>query len=346
MACRSALFALAVLGMAFAGTPATAQHGRDPVPPAQTTSPSGSNPTEQSVNEQKLLQELSRVEGRVSIPDDKAAVLVQPQGRNYQYFHERILPWLSGILIVGMIVALAIFYFIRGRIKLEDSPETGIKVLRFSAFERLVHWLTATAFIVLALTGLNYIFGKRLIFPLIGPDAFGAWSQWAKYTHISMAFVFMLGVLLMLVMWIRGNIPDRYDWRWLKEFGGFMSGSHPPARRFNAGQKLIFWSVVIFGIALTASGIVMLAPFWAFDINGMQWTQYVHSVAGSIMIAIILAHIYIGTLGMVGAFSAMQSGEVDLAWARAHHSVWAQEVDDEARRSPPPVGAPGPIPAE
>jgi formate dehydrogenase subunit gamma len=155
-----------------------------------------------------------------------------------------------------------------------------------------------------------------------------------------MAWPFMLGLLFMIVIWIRDNIPDRYDWRWLREFGGFLSGTHPPARRFNAGQKLIFWSVALFGLALSASGIIMLFPFWTLDINGMQWAQYVHAIAGAILIAIIIAHIYIGTIGMQGAFSAMESGEVDLTWARAHHSVWVEEEQARGRVPGRSVGAP------
>jgi formate dehydrogenase subunit gamma len=342
MSVRS-LIAAAGLALIVAWTPASAQHGQGPTPGPLSGSPSGANPTAESVNEQTLLQELGKLQGRVTIPDSKAALLEQPQGRTYQTFHERVLPWVAGILIVGMLLVLAIFYFIRGRISLDQGPETGIKITRFNVIERLTHWLTATAFIVLAITGLNYFFGKRLLFPMIGPDAFATWSQWAKFAHNTMAWPFMVGVLLMLAMWVRDNLPDRYDWRWLKEFGGFMSGRHPPARRFNAGQKLIFWSVVIFGLALSASGIVMLLPFWSVDINGMQWAQYVHAFAGATMIAIIIAHIYIGTLGMVGAYNAMGTGEVDLTWARAHHSLWADE--EYARERGTPRGPAG-LPAE
>jgi len=317
---RAGLAALVlVLGLAAAPVPAQTSSGMG-------QAGTGSNPTAQSVTEDALLRELNKIEGRVSIPDGKAALLQQPQGRDYRAFHERALPWIAGIAILGMLALLAVFYFTKGRIRLEDSPESGIKIQRFDAFERFTHWMTATSFIVLAITGLNYFLGKRLVLPLIGPDAFATWSQWAKYAHNFVAWPFMLGVLLMLVVWIRDNIPDRYDIGWLKAGGGFFgSGRHVPAARFNAGQKMIFWSVVLGGIALSASGIVMLFPFSIADINGMQWAQYVHALVGVVLIAIIIAHIYIGSLGMEGAYDAMGSGEVDLAWAKAHHSVWAEE---------------------
>src|SRR5690606_38727683 len=134
----------------------------------------------------------------------------------------------------------------------------------FNVLERFVHWMTATAFIILAITGLNFVFGKRLLMPLIGPDAFSAWSQWAKYAHDFVSWAFMLGILFMLVMWIWDNLPYRYDAYWLRVGGGLFDRSnrtHPPAGRFNSGQKLIFWTVVLGGAALSVSGIYLLFPF-------------------------------------------------------------------------------------
>ena len=317
--------------------PALAQGG-------QPATPSGSNPTAQAVNEERLLQQLNTLQGRVSIPDGKAAILQQPQGRDYRQFREGWLPWIGGIAILGMLLALAAFYFAKGRIKLEQGPETGRKVTRFNAFERFTHWLTATAFIILAISGLNYIFGKRLLLPLIGPEAFATWSQWAKFAHNYISWAFILGMLIMLVVWIRDNIPDRYDAAWLRAGGGFFGERHPPARRFNAGQKLIFWSVILGGIALSATGIVMLFPFSTVEINGIQWAQYIHATVGVVLIAIMIAHIYIGSLGMEGAYDAMGSGEVDLAWARAHHSVWVEE--EQARNASGPQLKGRAVPAE
>jgi formate dehydrogenase subunit gamma len=302
-----------------------------------------SNPTAQSVTEAELLERLRRIEGRVTISDPKAGILEQPQGREYQAFHERILPWVGGIAIVGMLLGLLLFYLLRGPIRLERPP-AGVKITRFNVLERFTHWITAVSFIVLALTGLNYVYGKRLLMPLLGPDAFATWSMWAKYAHNAFPWPFMLGLLIMIVLWIRDNLPDRYDLEWLKQFGGFLSGRHPPARRFNAGQKLIYWSVVAGGLALTASGIVLLFPIGSIDINGIQLAQYVHAIAGVIMVAIMLAHIYIGTIGMQGALEAMVSGDVDLEWAREHHRLW---VEEELTRTPEsPQLRKGAVPAE
>ena len=315
------------------------------VPVGAQEGASENNPTAQAVSEQQLLDELNKVQGRITIPDRKAATLQQPQGRDYQGFHEGALPWIGAIAIIGMLLVLALFYFIRGRIR-TLAGESGVRLLRFNALERLVHWTTATAFIVLAITGLNFIFGKRLLMPLIGPEAFSTWSIWAKYAHDFVSWAFMLGVLIMLVVWVWDNLPDRYDANWLKSGGGMFDKSnrtHPPAGRFNTGQKLIFWAVVLGGIALSVSGIYMLFPFSFADVNGMQTAQYVHATVGVLMIGVIIAHIYIGTLGMEGAYDAMGSGTVDLNWAKEHHSAWVEEQQRKASgRVPPPHTAPEP----
>lgn len=300
--------------------------------PAQQ--PSGSNPTAMSVKEDELLRELNKIQGRITIPEPQAAVLEQPQGREYRTFRERALPWIGGIAILGVILALAVYYFSRGRIRLPPGEQTGRKILRFDVFERFTHWMTATSFIVLAITGLNYIFGKRLLLPLIGPDAFATWSQWAKYAHDFLAWPFMLGVLFMIAVWLKGNLPDRYDFAWIKAGGGFFGKSEPDAGRFNAGQKLVFWSVVLGGIALSVTGIIMLFPFSIADINGMQIAQYVHATVGVLLIAVMLGHIYIGSLGEEGAFDAMWSGEVELGWARRHHRAWVEELQKKTPRGP------------
>jgi formate dehydrogenase subunit gamma len=341
---RRALALLSMMILAFgllAAPPATAPAFAQNPQTQPGANPSGSTPTADAVNEEFLFKQGSTIDGRVSIPDQNSAKLIQPQGRDYRAFREGSLLWISAIAILGMALALALFYFWRGRIR---SARSGEKILRFNAVERFTHWMTAVSFIVLALSGLNYIFGKRLIMPLIGPDAFGALSQLAKYAHVYLAWPFMLGVAIMLVVWIKDNIPNRVDLAWLKAGGGMVGDGHPSAYRFNAGQKGIFWMVVGFGAAMAVTGLIMLFPFTMTDINGMQLTQVVHSVIGVLFIAGILAHIYIGTLGMEGAYDAMGNGEVDLAWAREHHDLWVAQ--QQAKTAGGPQIRPHSVPAE
>jgi formate dehydrogenase subunit gamma len=308
---------------------------------------SGRNPTADSVNEDLLFRQGNKIRGIISIPDSKEATLVQPQGREWRNFREVYLPWIGGIAIIGMLLALAAFYMKVGTIGGHDQI-SGKKILRFTWLERFAHWMTATCFIVLAISGLNYVFGKRLLMPLIGPDAFSTWSQWAKYAHNYLAWPFMLGILIMFVVWVRDNVPNRVDWQWLKAGGGFVGGRHVHAGRFNAGQKGVFWIVVIGGALMSLTGIALEFPFSLpyryVDINGMQLAQGAHALIGMGFIAVIIAHIYIGTLGMSGAYDAMGTGEVDIAWAKAHHDLWVEQ--EQAKNARGPQLPPSSVPAE
>ncbi|TYO65630.1 formate dehydrogenase subunit gamma [Bradyrhizobium hipponense] len=299
------------------------------------------NPTASSVKEQQLLQELNRIQGRVSIPDQRSGVLEQPQGREWREFRNVTLRWIGGVAIIGMLAVLVIFYLTRGMVRLE-SGRSGRTIVRFTLFERFVHWMTATCFIILAISGLNITFGRPLLLPLIGFEAFSEWSQWAKYAHNYLSFPFTIGVILIFLMWIAGNLPNKVDVAWIKRGGGIVGHDHPPAYRFNAGQKMIYWIVVIGGGLVAATGYALMFPFYMSGIEGMQMAQIIHSVVAVLFVAAMIAHIYIGTIGMEGAFEAMGSGEVDLNWAREHHSLW---LDEEMARTGPNDQTPQPATA-
>lgn len=303
-----------------------------PVMAQQQKQPTEVNPMAQSVKERELLKELNKIQGRSSLPDARTRVLEQPAGRDWRQFHQVTLRWVAAIAILGMLAVLILFYLIRGMVRIENG-RSGRTLVRFSAFERFVHWMTASCFIVLALSGLNITFGRELLTPLFGPEMFASWSQWAKYAHNYLSFPFTLGVVLMFLMWIAWNIPSGTDVRWIKEGGGIVGNNHPPARRFNAGQKAIYWVVVLGGAAAAITGYLLMFPFYATDVSGMQLAQMVHGVVGVVFIAIMLAHIYIGTIGMQGAFEAMGKGEVDVNWARQHHSLWLEKEIQKGRVS-------------
>ena len=299
---------------------------------AQKLGPDGApNPTASVVDERTLLKQFPRVEGRIDIPDAKAAVLIQPAGRMWDYFHEVLLHWGGAIVILGTIALLGLAYAIVGRIRIA-AGRSGRTILRFKAFERFSHWLTAVSFVVLGLTGLNITFGKIVLLPLIGPDAFSSLSQAAKYVHNFTSFAFMAGLVLIAVIFFRDNLLERVDIDWLKQGGGFIKGKHASAGRFNLGEKLVYWLSLAAGIAVSLSGLLLLFPFYGTDIPDMQLSQVVHAVVAILFIALILAHIYIGTLGMEGAFEAMGRGEVDLNWAKEHHDQWlARQLANQDR---------------
>src|SRR5258708_14741899 len=289
---------------------------------AQKLGPDGApNPTASVVDEQTLLKQAPRIEGRIDIPDTKASVLIQPTGRTWDYFHEVLVHWGAAVVILGTILVLGAAYLIIGRIRIA-AGRSGKKILRFKAFERFSHWLTAVSFVILGLTGLNITFGKILLLPVIGPDAFSRVSQAAKYVHNFTSFSFVVGLILIGVIFFWDNVPEKVDLDWLKQGGGFIKSKHAPAGRFNLGEKLVYWLSLAAGVAVSVSGFLLLFPFYGTNIAEMQLAQVVHAVVAVLFVALILAHIYIGTLGMEGAFEAMGTGEVDLNWAKEHTDRW------------------------
>jgi formate dehydrogenase subunit gamma len=294
------------------------------VQPATAQQPTSVNPEANAVKEDQLLKEFQRIRGRGTIPDTKSYTIEQPAGRDWRHFHEVTLRWIGAIVILGVLAVLIVFYLWRGMVRIE-SGRSGRTIVRFDALERFVHWMTATCFIILALSGLNITFGKPLLLPLIGPQAFTAWSEWAKYAHNYLSFPFTLGVIWIFFMWIAGNIPNSADVDWFKRGGGMIGHDHPPAYRFNGGQKMIYWIVVLGGTAVAVSGYVLMFPFYGTDIQSMQAASMAHSIVAVLFVAAMIGHIYIGTIGMEGAFEAMGTGTVDLNWAKEHHSLWLEE---------------------
>ncbi|WP_422367649.1 formate dehydrogenase subunit gamma [Pelagibius sp.] len=287
------------------------------------------------------------VQGRVTIPDPRAAQLIQSEGDNWRAWRNGPITVYGAWAMLGIVAIVALFFAVRGRIKIDAGP-SGNTVERFNLVERVAHWITAVSFIVLAVTGLNILYGRHVLLPILGPEIFTAITIAGKYAHNFLAFAFMVGVVMMFVLWVKDNIPNAMDLKWLAKGGGLFSKNvHPEAAKFNAGQKLIFWSVILGGVSVSLSGLAMLFPFeFAFfgktfaalnlvgfnlptELTMLQETQLSvlwHTIVALVLIAIIVGHIYIGSIGMEGAFDAMGSGQVDTNWAREHHSVWAAKV--------------------
>ena len=292
----------------------------------------------------------------VPYADKQKGVAIQSEGENWRNVRNGPLSVYGGWMLGGVIALLALFFVLRGRIRVEKGM-SGRTVERFNGVERFAHWLTATSFIVLGLTGLNILYGRYVILPVIGPEAFSTLTLAGKYAHNFVSFAFMIGIVMITVLWIRQNIPGRHDLIWLAKGGGmFTKGTHVSAKKFNAGQKIIFWLVIFIGISISFSGLVLMFPFtiepfgptfalvniFGFSLptdltpmQEMQLTQLWHALLGLFMIALIFAHVYIGTLGMVGAFDAMGSGQVDENWAREHHDLWLAELESGAKSAGP-----------
>lgn len=259
-----------------------------------------------------------------------------------------IIPY-GGSLFLIVLLAIAIFYFSKGTIKTHGA-DTGRKIERFTPFERAAHWSNAIAFSILAISGLVMAFGKFFLLPVIGGALFG-WLTWVlKTLHNFAGPLFAVSLVIVFFTFLRDNWPQKGDLRWLAKGGGLVTGGEePPSNRFNAGEKLIFWGGVFFlGIVVVSSGLVLdkLLPGLVYERATMQVAHMVHAVATVLMMCMFLGHIYLGTIGMQGAYKAMRTGYVDEAWAKEHHEYWYDEVkagNIPAQRSKPPVEPPGQI---
>ena len=234
----------------------------------------------------------------------------------------------GGALLLIVMGAIALFYVSKGTIK-QHGADTGRKIERFTPFERSAHWSNAIAFCILGISGIVMAFGKFFLLPVMGLTLFGWLTYALKNLHNFAGPVFAVSLVIIFVTFLRDNMPSRGDLVWLLKGGGLLSGKEVPSHRFNAGEKLVFWGGVFFlGIVVVASGLVLdkLLPGLVYVRETMQIAHMVHAAATVLMMAMFIGHIYIGTIGMQGAYQGMKTGYVDETWAREHHEYWYDDI--------------------
>ncbi len=252
-----------------------------------------------------------------------------------------IIPY-GGALLLMVLAAIALFYWRVGAIKLHGKP-TGRVVERFTPFERVAHWTNATAFVVMAISGVVMAFGKFFLLPVIGTALFGWLAFVLKNLHNFVGPVFTVSLLIVIATFIRDNVPARGDLSWLLKGGGMLGGDEVKSGRFNGGEKLVFWGgVFVLGLIVVASGLLMdkLLPGLVYERSTMQMAHMVHAVSNILMLVMFIGHIYLGTVGTEGAYQGMKTGFVDETWAREHHALWLDDIQSgklPAQRSPTPV---------
>lgn len=276
----------------------------------------------------------------------EAGVLIQSGGETWRQRRNNQMIPIGGAIFLGVLGLCALFYFWKGTIRLKATP-TGRKLPRFSLFERTVHWTVAITFSTLAISGLVMMFGKFVLLPIIGYTLF-AWLAIAlKTLHNFVGPVFAVAIIVMFFTFLKDNWPKLYDITWLAKGGGLTSGEHIASDRFNAGEKVWFWfGLLLFGVIVSASGFVLDFPNFEQSRATMQLANVVHVISTVLMMSMALGHIYMGTVGMEGAFNAMKTGYVDEAWAKEHHEYWYNQVKQSAGQTAGQSGASGgPIPA-
>lgn len=234
----------------------------------------------------------------------------------------------GGALLLIVLGAIALFYWRKGTLQLHGA-QTGRKIERFTPFERSAHWANAIAFTILAVSGLVMAFGKFFIHPVIGGTLFGWLTYVLKNLHNFAGPVFAVSLVIVIITFVRDNLPRKEDITWLVKGGGLVSEHEIPSHRFNAGEKVLFWGgVFLLGLIVVGSGLMLdkLIPGLVYERSTMQLSHMVHAVATVLMMAMFMGHIYMGTLGMAGAYDAMKTGYVDETWAKEHHELWYDDI--------------------
>jgi formate dehydrogenase subunit gamma len=287
--------------------------------------------------------------GYTSIKGRETGVLVQTAGQTWREARVPI-STVGGLLIGFVALVLLGYYSWRGTIEVHDRP-TGRYIQRFRPIERWAHWTMGISFVILGITGLIITFGKHILIPVIGYTLFSWLANAAKILHNFVSPIFLIALPIFIFLFIRDNLPKAYDVKWIAKAGGMLDkrGGHVPSGRFNAGEKSLFWVLVV-GLCLTlsVSGLVLLFPTFDQSRQTMAIANSVHMIAGLLGIAMACFHMYLGTVGMRGAYQAMRYGYVDETWAKEHHEIWFEEVKagksrqrvvDQADRVPPEVPA-------
>ena len=281
----------------------------------------------QPLNNQPLWSEArSGAPQTTTVRGRETNVLIQPEGQTWRALRNSQVSVYAGWAMVLMLLAIVIFYWLKGTIPLHEPP-TGRSIRRFTAWQMAIHWTTASAFSVLAISGLIIVFGKNLLLPLIGYTLFAWLTILAKNLHNFIGPLFLVCILLLFFTFVRDNFWRRYDWAWIRSFGGLLSAREVPSGKFNAGEKVWFWGgVLVGGLVVSASGLVLDFPNFNQTRSTMQIANIIHLTMASLFILGAFGHIYMGTLGMAGAYDAMSKGYVDETWAREHHLYWYNDV--------------------
>lgn len=264
--------------------------------------------------------------GTTQVQGPESGVLITESGEAFRTFRNETLIGNSGLVIAVTAGIVVLFYLIRGRIPVPGGS-SGRRILRFPGFDRALHWFTAVLFVILALTGLTLMFGRYVVIPLLGPEAFGVVANTFKTVHNWLGPLFVVAVAGLAIRFGVRNLPARGDLKWIIKGGGIIGNAHVSAGFFNAGEKLWFLLVMVLGIVVSVSGLMLVFPIFGFGRELMQLALIIHAISSVLFIAGSFGHIYIGTIGTEGSLNSMTTGYVDANWAKAHHDLWHDEME-------------------
>jgi formate dehydrogenase subunit gamma len=271
------------------------------------------------------------IAGSSQVKGVETGVLISPAGKAWLEFRkEKLIPY-SAYVFAGIASALLLYFLLHGRIRIK-AGRSGVRVPRYSRFERWVHWIMVAVFMTLALTGVILLYGRLVLIPLLGPEGFGVTAQISKWLHDITGPIFIISLIVMTFTFLReAMLRCKVDMIWFLRAGGYLGGKHPSSGKINAGQKSWYWAVVLGGIVLIGSGLVMYFPNFQQGRQIMQDANMIHGLAASFVIAFMFIHIYLASVGMEGSLECMTTGDCDENWAKEQHDLWYEEMKQEGR---------------
>jgi formate dehydrogenase subunit gamma len=354
---RRAALVLAAAWM-FAAGAASAQQPQTPTPAPtpENTSPAAQVQREESqpLNNAPIWREVrSGTPQTTTVRGRETNILIQSQGQTWRAARVPMI-FAGGVLVALSLLGLAVTYLLIGSLDLAPGEKHGGKIIeRFSPMDRYAHWFLAIVWVTLGITGLILSLGKSILLPLIGYTLFSWLAILAKNLHNFIGPLLIVAIPWMVVRYVRDNGIGVEDFRWFMNIVGYFKGHDYPSERFNAGEKLVFWVVlVILSTLLVISGCILVFPNFDQTRNTMQWANVAHVICAYGAIALALVHMYLGTIGQIGSYKAMRYGYVDESWAKHHHERWYRQVIEgtvpqkvvDPNTVPPEALVPGTVP--
>ncbi|MGH8682291.1 MAG: formate dehydrogenase subunit gamma [Burkholderiales bacterium] len=325
-------------GLALAGALALPLAGTAQQPPPADAADQAKRQLVQPGNNAPVWREVqSGQQAYTSIKGQETNVLIQPAmklpgqpwttaGEAWRLFRNNLITPIGGWFVAFVVAAIAVFYWWKGPVKLHERP-TGRLIRRFTPFERYIHWVLAIAFCILGATGLIILVGKDVLLPVLGYTLFAWLTSLSKNLHNFVGPIFVLSFLVFVVRYIRDNFPRAYDFKWFASAGGMFGGKHVPSGKYNAGEKVWFWAgVVLLSTVVSITGLILNFPNFDQVRSVMIQANIIHAIASIAFIILALGHIYMGTIGVEGAYQNMRYGYTDETWAKEHHQLWYEDV--------------------
>jgi formate dehydrogenase subunit gamma len=349
---RSHAFLRLLSGLALATALALPLAGTAQQPPPDQAQTQAERQRTQPGNNAPVWREVqSGQEAYTSIKGQETNVLVQPAmklpgqpwttaGEAWRLFRNNVITPIGGWLFAAVLAVIAVFYWFKGPVK-THAPLTGRLIRRFTPFERYIHWVMAITFCILGATGLIILLGKYVLLPVVGYTLFAWLTSLSKNLHNFVGPVFALSLVVFILAYIKDNVPRGHDPRWFKSAGGMFGGEHVPSGKFNAGEKGWFWvGVVVLSVVVSVTGLILNFPNFDQVRAVMIQANIIHAIAALAVMILSLGHIYMGTIGVDGAYQSMRYGYVDETWAKEHHQLWYEDVKSGKVKAETARGAP------